>query len=77
MKAGTRAVLQGHTQLRGVNLLIKTKCPGSTAFLPADICHAHVIPVGEKKKNPKAPFLPFYCGEKPEAVESLALQKYK
>lgn len=43
----------------------------STVFLPANICHAQVIPVEEKKKSC------FFIREKPEAVESSALQKYK
>lgn len=43
------------------------------SYLPISAMHT----VSQWGKKTKAPFLPFYCGEKPEAVESLALQKYK
>lgn len=44
----------------------------STVFLPANICHAQVISVGEKKRQAA-----FFIREKPEVMESSAFQKYK
>lgn len=47
----------------------------STVFLPANICHAQVTPVGGGSWRGEGSF--FFIREKPEVVESSALQKYK